>query len=33
MSTLKAFIRTTKQDKEANIRFRLCDGNIKIIQI
>jgi len=29
MATLKAFIRTTKQDKEANIRFRLCDGKDK----
>lgn len=29
MATLKAFIRITKQDKEVNIRFRLCDGKDK----
>ena len=26
MATIKAFIRTGKKDKEANIRFRLSDG-------
>lgn len=26
MTTVKAFIRTGKKDKEANIRFRLSDG-------
>ena len=26
MTTVKAFIRTGKKDKEVNIRFRLSDG-------
>ena len=31
MTTVKAFIRTGKKDKEANIRFRLSDGrNIQL---